>query len=139
MAITVAIEELGEENIIKRTKSYMTEKQQQYESPEKSTPNKSTVRNRDDNLLAVNNNLNSHRSKSSNTSLALEIPNDSTAIQASFHSHNGKLKSKSELRREFVSPAVMDRLKRASLVLDQEDQKAKKKAEGGAMVWPIDK
>ena len=82
MAITVAIEELGEENIIKRTKSYMTEKKLQYVSPEKPTPNKSTTQNIKEenmNLLEVKN-FKSPRSKSSSTSLALELPKDAIEI-----------------------------------------------------------
>ena len=73
------------------------------------------------NLLDIKN-TNSHRSKATSSANSLELPSDSGIIDASFHQINGKLKSKSELRREFVSPQVMDRLKQASRQLINEQK-----------------
>lgn len=62
-----------------------------------------------------------------------ELPTESGVIQASFHQLNGKLKSKNELRREFVSPQVLDRLKQASRQLVNEMKvKTKSKTETAA-------
>ena len=47
-------------------------------------------------------------------SSSMQPPKDGSKIDASFHQLNGTLKSKSELKHEFVSPDVMNKLKEAS-------------------------
>ena len=63
------------------------------------------------------------------------MPKDTGIIDASFHQLNGKLKSKSDLRREFISAPVMERLKKASRQLSTERPKKLDTAAPG----PLDK
>lgn len=82
--------------------------------------------------LDVRNLQSSARSKSSTPS---DMPKDTGVIDASFHQLNGKLKSKNDLRREFISAPVMERLKKASRQMSTERPKKLETAAPG----PLDK